>query len=184
MLPIKLTRTTHYFLLLAVGAFSFAKFASAADETAARIGKAVSTFNALTDSAHALRPELIRQAECIAVIPGFKKGAAVVGARLRPRIRFLPERWQLVGTGRDYTRNGQPGRSDRRRGNRHRGSPARQGEAHEAAVRPFHDRDGCLGRVGKWQVGPRRSQREGAVFWPYEGSFRRLRPGQSDAESR
>lgn len=52
---------------------------AAADETAARIGKAVTVLNALTESKHGIQPDKLASADCIAVIPGFKKGAAVVG---------------------------------------------------------------------------------------------------------
>ena len=53
---------------------------AAADDVAARLGKAVTVLNALTESKHGIRPEQIASADCIAVIPGFKKGAVVVGA--------------------------------------------------------------------------------------------------------
>lgn len=52
-------------------------FSAAADDTAARITKAGSTFDAV---ARGIRPEQIASSDCIAVIPGSKKGAAVVGA--------------------------------------------------------------------------------------------------------
>ena len=51
-----------------------------AEDTPARVEKAVTALNKLTDSSgHGMRQEEIRSADCIAVIPGFKKGAAVVG---------------------------------------------------------------------------------------------------------
>jgi lipid-binding SYLF domain-containing protein len=52
--------------------------AAAADDTA-RLQKAMTVFSKLTESEHSIRPELIAKADCIAVIPGFKKAAAVVG---------------------------------------------------------------------------------------------------------
>jgi lipid-binding SYLF domain-containing protein len=52
-------------------------FSAAADDTAARISKATSAFDVI---GHAIPLERIAAADCIAVIPGFKKGAAVVGA--------------------------------------------------------------------------------------------------------
>jgi lipid-binding SYLF domain-containing protein len=72
----KLTRRTQYLLLLAVAA---ALPAAAADETSARLERAVAVLNTMTQSGHGIRPEQIAGADCIAVIPGFKKGAAVVG---------------------------------------------------------------------------------------------------------
>ena len=51
----------------------------AADDTAARLGRAVSVLSAMTQPEHGIRPEQIASADCIAVIPGFKKGAAVIG---------------------------------------------------------------------------------------------------------
>jgi lipid-binding SYLF domain-containing protein len=53
---------------------------AAAEDTATRVQKAVAVVNKLTDSSgHVIAPEQIASADCIAVIPGFKKGAAVVG---------------------------------------------------------------------------------------------------------
>jgi lipid-binding SYLF domain-containing protein len=53
---------------------------AAAEGTAARLEKAVAVLNQLTDSSgDAIRPEEVASADCVAVIPGFYKGAAVVG---------------------------------------------------------------------------------------------------------
>ena len=53
---------------------------AAAEDTPARVEKAVTALSKLTDSSgHGIGPEQITSADCIAVIPGFKKGAAVVG---------------------------------------------------------------------------------------------------------
>jgi lipid-binding SYLF domain-containing protein len=68
-------RRTQYVLFLTIAA---AFTAAAADETAARLGKAANVFSAMTTSAHGIQAK-IAQADCIAVIPGFKKGAIVVG---------------------------------------------------------------------------------------------------------
>jgi lipid-binding SYLF domain-containing protein len=62
------------FLTLALGIT-----ANAADETAARLNRAAATFAKMTESQHGIRPDRIASADCIAVIPGFKKGAAGVG---------------------------------------------------------------------------------------------------------
>ncbi len=62
--------------LAAVAAFT----AKGADDTAARLEKAKTVFTMLTKSGHDIRPGQIERADCIAVIPGFKKGAIVVGA--------------------------------------------------------------------------------------------------------
>lgn len=53
--------------------------ATAADDTSVRMGKAVATLNALTGSKHGIPEEQIPSADCVAVVPGFKKVAAVVG---------------------------------------------------------------------------------------------------------
>jgi lipid-binding SYLF domain-containing protein len=53
--------------------------AAGADDTAARLERAVDVLNTMTESGHGIRQEQIASADCIAVIPGFKKGAAVVG---------------------------------------------------------------------------------------------------------
>jgi SH3 domain-containing YSC84-like protein 1 len=50
--------------------------AAAADDTQARFGNATAVLNKLTDS---IKPEQLAKADCVAVIPGFKKGAAAVG---------------------------------------------------------------------------------------------------------
>jgi SH3 domain-containing YSC84-like protein 1 len=69
-------RTTRYvFLLVMAGALSV----TAADDTAARVGKAVSALNKVMSSGHGIPKDKLTGADCIAVIPGFKKGAAVVG---------------------------------------------------------------------------------------------------------
>jgi len=69
-------RKTRYVLLLTVAT---ALTAAAADDTAQRLGQAVTVFDKLTESGHGIRPEQLANADCIAVIPGFKKGAVVVG---------------------------------------------------------------------------------------------------------
>ena len=51
-----------------------------AEDTPSRLQKAAAIVTKLTDpSGHAIGPEQIANADCVAVIPGFKKGAAVVG---------------------------------------------------------------------------------------------------------
>jgi SH3 domain-containing YSC84-like protein 1 len=53
---------------------------AAAEDTGARLEKALAVLNKLTDSSgHGIQPGEITSADCVAVIPGFKKGAAVVG---------------------------------------------------------------------------------------------------------
>jgi lipid-binding SYLF domain-containing protein len=59
--------------------FALGITAIAADETAARLNRAEAIFAKMTESEHGIRPERIASADCIAAIPGFKKGAAVVG---------------------------------------------------------------------------------------------------------
>jgi lipid-binding SYLF domain-containing protein len=67
-------RNPQYVVLLTVAA---ALTATAADDTSERLAQASNVFNKL--SAHGIQPERIASADCIAVVPGFKKGAVVVG---------------------------------------------------------------------------------------------------------
>jgi len=53
--------------------------AAATDETGVRLEKAVVVLNKMTESGHGIPPNRIASADCIAVVPGFKKGAVVVG---------------------------------------------------------------------------------------------------------
>src|SRR5579863_5667924 len=73
---IELMRQTQYVVLLTVIA---AAVATAADDTAKRLERSAAVFNKMTESGHGMRAEKLASADCIAVIPGFKKGAAVVG---------------------------------------------------------------------------------------------------------
>jgi lipid-binding SYLF domain-containing protein len=69
-------RKTQCLLLLTVAAVLPA---AAADETAVRLEKAVAVLNTMTEGGHSIPPAKIASADCIAVIPGFKKGAVVIG---------------------------------------------------------------------------------------------------------
>src|SRR5580700_12119483 len=69
-------KTIHSCLLLTL---ALGITANAADETAARLNRAAAIFAKMTKSEHGIRPDRIANADCIAVIPGFKKGAAGVG---------------------------------------------------------------------------------------------------------
>jgi lipid-binding SYLF domain-containing protein len=53
--------------------------AEGADDTTARLAKATSVLNNMTQSGHDIRAAELASADCIVVIPGFKKGAIVVG---------------------------------------------------------------------------------------------------------
>jgi lipid-binding SYLF domain-containing protein len=53
--------------------------AAGADDTAARLGKAAAILNTMTQSGHEIRAGELASADCVVVIPGFKKGALVVG---------------------------------------------------------------------------------------------------------
>lgn len=68
---------TQYYVLLLGTAVALA--ASTGDETAERLKRASTVLNTLTHSDHGILPGRIAGADCVAVIPGFKKGAAVVG---------------------------------------------------------------------------------------------------------
>jgi len=67
---------THFLLLLTTAAVLPA---ADTNETAVRIGKAVTVLTKITDSGHGIPEGKLANADCIAVIPGFKRGAAVVG---------------------------------------------------------------------------------------------------------
>jgi lipid-binding SYLF domain-containing protein len=53
--------------------------AAGADDAIARLERAGNVFATLTKSGHDIRAEQLDRADCVAVIPGFKKGAVVVG---------------------------------------------------------------------------------------------------------
>ena len=53
--------------------------ATGADDPAARLDNAVAVLNTLTQPGQGISSDHIANSDCIAVIPGFKKGAAVVG---------------------------------------------------------------------------------------------------------
>ena len=72
----KLTKKTQCVLFLTIASILPA---AAADDAAARLGRAVAVLNTVMDSGRGIRQDQIAHADCIAVIPGFKKGAAVVG---------------------------------------------------------------------------------------------------------
>ncbi len=63
-------------LLLTLAA---AMAATAADDTTARLNKAAGVLAKLTETRDGIKSDQLASADCIAVIPGFKKGAAVVG---------------------------------------------------------------------------------------------------------
>ena len=50
-----------------------------ANDTTMWVGNAVAALDTIAGSTHGIRREQLANADCIAVIPGFKKGAAVVG---------------------------------------------------------------------------------------------------------
>jgi hypothetical protein len=68
-------RKTQNLLLLAIAAVVTA---AGADDMAARLGKATAVLNKMTQSGDIPAGELA-SADCVVVIPGFKKGALVVG---------------------------------------------------------------------------------------------------------
>jgi lipid-binding SYLF domain-containing protein len=53
--------------------------ATAADDTAPRVANATAAFKTIMESGHGIPAGKLAGADCIVVIPGFKKGAAVVG---------------------------------------------------------------------------------------------------------
>src|SRR5579862_5438747 len=59
--------------------FAAALTAAAADNTSKRIDRAVNALTELTTSGHEIPAAQFASADCVAVIPGFKKVAAVVG---------------------------------------------------------------------------------------------------------
>src|ERR1700678_1916747 len=71
-----LMRKTQNLLLVTIAAVVTA---AGADDTAARLGKASAVLNKMTQSGHDIRAGELASADCVVVIPGFKKGALVVG---------------------------------------------------------------------------------------------------------
>jgi SH3 domain-containing YSC84-like protein 1 len=69
-------RTKRHLLFLTIAT---ALSAAATDDTAARLTKAAAVLDTLTQSGHGIQPGQLASADCVAIIPGFKKGAAVVG---------------------------------------------------------------------------------------------------------
>jgi lipid-binding SYLF domain-containing protein len=70
-----MAKMTQFLVLIIAAALS----ARAADETGARLDRAAAVFAKLTAEEHGIRQGQIDSADCIVVVPGFKKGAAVVG---------------------------------------------------------------------------------------------------------
>jgi lipid-binding SYLF domain-containing protein len=66
----------HYLLLATVAAVLPA---FGADDTSARLNKATAVLSSMTDSKHGIPADKLANADCLVVIPGFKKAAAVVG---------------------------------------------------------------------------------------------------------
>jgi SH3 domain-containing YSC84-like protein 1 len=74
----KSVRVANIAIVLAIAAVGIRP--AAAEDTPKRLQNAVSVLNRLMDSSgHGIRSEEFASADCVAVIPGFKKGAAVVG---------------------------------------------------------------------------------------------------------
>jgi SH3 domain-containing YSC84-like protein 1 len=69
-------RKPQYLLALTVASVFTA---AGADDTASRLAKATTVLNTMTQSGHEIRAGELANADCIVVIPGFKKGALVVG---------------------------------------------------------------------------------------------------------
>jgi lipid-binding SYLF domain-containing protein len=53
--------------------------ATSASDTAARLEKSAAVLRSLTSSGDGIQAEILAATDCIAVVPGFKKGAALVG---------------------------------------------------------------------------------------------------------
>src|SRR5260370_18204735 len=70
-----MAKMTTFLFLITAAALS----ARAGDQTGARLDRGAAVLAKLTIAPHGIRPEQIDSADCIAVVPGFKKGAAVVG---------------------------------------------------------------------------------------------------------
>jgi lipid-binding SYLF domain-containing protein len=56
-----------------------AALAASPSNDTARLERSAAVLKTLTSSAHGIPPEKLAASDCIAVVPGFKKGAAVVG---------------------------------------------------------------------------------------------------------
>jgi lipid-binding SYLF domain-containing protein len=72
----RLTRSRRYIILMVFGA---AVPAVAADETTARLNRAATVLSSITEPSRGVKPGYLAAVDCIVAIPGFKKGAAVVG---------------------------------------------------------------------------------------------------------
>ena len=85
-----------------------------ANDTALRLEKSVAVLRSLTSSGDGIQSEILAAMDCIAVVPGFKKGAAVVGIGFGKGTHLLPDFGWLVGTGFHYAPNDERGRRGRR----------------------------------------------------------------------
>ena len=70
---------------------------AAAEGIGARLEKGVAALNKLTDSSgDGIRPEEIASADCVAAIPGFYKGAAVVGVVFEADLLLEVGFWAVI----------------------------------------------------------------------------------------
>jgi len=73
----KVTRNRQCIIIMAV--LAALPCTASKDETPARLERAAKVLGELSEAKHGIRAGQLAEADCIAVIPGFKKGAAVVG---------------------------------------------------------------------------------------------------------
>jgi SH3 domain-containing YSC84-like protein 1 len=86
-------RTQNLLLVMIVAVFA----AAGVDDTTARLGKAAVVLNTMTQSGHEIQAGEFARADCVVVIPGFKKGALVVGVgHGRGFISCRADNWSAV----------------------------------------------------------------------------------------
>jgi hypothetical protein len=87
----KSIRVVNVAIVLAIAAVGIRP--AAAEDKPKRLERTIEVLDKLTDSSghHAIRPEEFASADCVAVIPAFKKGAAVVGVGVWAWIHLLPQ---------------------------------------------------------------------------------------------
>jgi hypothetical protein len=109
----RMAKMTKFLFLITAAALS----ARAADQTTARLDKAAAVFAKLTTLPHGIRPEQIDSADCIAVVPGFKKGAekidiVILSTDRSRRPKLLSDRFAIASDAAAAWGNGKAAHGD------------------------------------------------------------------------
>ena len=141
-----MAKMTQFLFLITAAALS----ARAADETGARLDRAAAVFAKLATSPNGIRSEQIDAADCIAVVPGFKKGAAAVGVGFGRGIISCRTDAGWSAPGAIAFETGSLGVQFGRRKDRHCDTVDGQIASAEASFGTVRDWLGRGGGLGKW----------------------------------